>query len=273
MIIIILIIILIIFFLIGNKKKKEQQLKEKLTEVSRTAFAPVIEPKPTVIANLEPPASPCTPEIIKQVFETYYTSYDGQFSHPVRCKIKYKDQEGNISERWIDVCGSEGDGDTLLHCYCWKHKEPRQFRTSRILECVTDEGTFIDKPGIYFKTLFKDSPFNHLERLLKERKELFTILVFLARMDGAFRKAEKDFISNYLLQIDGAMKVEHIIWRLEQLKPSEKDFEEALKTVKSTWKEEECMNFEKVVSRLYGIDKQTSEKDAVFNKIVNSLKN
>ena len=95
----------------------------------------------------------------------------------------------------------------------------------------------------------------------------------MARADGAFRKAEKDFISNYLLKIDETMKIEHIIWRLEQLKPSAKDFEEALKTVKNTWKDEERMNFEKVVSQLYGIDRPSSEKECVYNKIVKNLKN
>ena len=274
MVVIIIIVILIVLFVIGNKKKKqEQQIKEKLAEIAKTAPISIDELKVSETAKIEPPDSPCTAEIVKRVFETYYTSYDGQFAEPVRCKIKYKDQEGNVSERWIDVCGSEGDGDTLLHCYCWNYKEPRQFRTSRILECTTEEGTVIDNPGIYFKSIYKDSPFNHLERLLKDKKEIFSILIFLAKSDGAFRKAEKDFISNYLLQLDEKMKEEHIIWRLEQLKPSVKDFKDALKIVKTNWKESERTNFEKVVSDLYSLDKPSSEKESVYNEILQTLKN
>ena len=274
MIVIVVIIFVVVLFLVRNKKKKqEQELKAKLDEIAKTSPISIDELNIAVTeTKLDPPSIICTPEIVKLVFETYYTSYDGQFSEPIRCKIKYKDFEGNISERWIDVCGSEGEGDTLLHCYCWKSKEPRQFRTSRILECATEDGTVIDNPGIYFKTIFKDSPFNHLEKLLKERKEIFTILVFLARSDGAFRKAEKDFISNYLLQLDEKLKVEHILWRLEQLKPTEKDFKDALKDLKTSWKKEECENFETTVSALYGMDKLSPEKESVYNEIVKTLK-
>lgn len=252
-------------------KKQNNKTTNKNLVKNQQVFTPSKIDIPMEVTAITKPDSPCTPDIMKLVFETYYTTFDGQFRNPVRCKIKYRDEDGKFSERWIDVCGSELTGNTLLHCYCWKVKAPRQFRTSRILECITEEGTVIENPGIYFKMFYKDSAYNHPERLLKDKKSVFEISVFLARSDGAFRKEEKEYIANYLLSFDDKMIVEQIVWRLEHIKPAATDFEKALKNICEELNPDEKEKFKKTLSKLYEIDKKTPEKDDVYKKTIKVL--
>lgn len=129
-------------------------------------------------------------------------------------KIKYKDGNGNITNReiYIKKFGKASFGGFIL-AHCFLRDANRTFRTDRILECIDGEtGEYIKDTSNYLQEIYfnseaykefqeqqkrreeKEIASNYLSEFLNKYDNLLKILVYIVRCDGSYNSREKAII-------------------------------------------------------------------------------
>ncbi len=111
--------------------------------------------------------------------------------------ITYRNQAGHATKRKITlqtVLRSES-GDLLVHAYCHLRDANRTFNASRIEKMMKDDQE-VDVES-YLGALVEQSPERIYERLIETREEELLALMYIAKIDGRFTKAEREIMGTY----------------------------------------------------------------------------
>lgn len=183
----------------------------------------------------------------------------------------YKDAIGNVTRRVIDLQGFMWEENFYIIAYCHLRNAQRQFSLDRIVSLYDASGNKIQNPKDYFLALYKQTPKYKTENALKEKTEQLSLLVFLARADGAMRKNEREIILKYLdsqiqgLDLDAAEK------RVKSLQCDLRAFNQILKNAQQ-WPGAEKQMLLSCVNQIYSLKKTPDPMEkAAFKKIKVSL--
>lgn len=130
--------------------------------------------------------------------EEFKTSYRPR---PVKAqiKIRYKDSNGDISERVVDV--RECDiwaPDGYLNGFCHTRGAIRTFRLDRIESAIDVEtGELIHNLNDYADKKYEESPIAAVDKLFETHSDALRVLFYIAKADGRFTAKEKDIYLDY----------------------------------------------------------------------------
>lgn len=115
-------------------------------------------------------------------------------------RIKYKSQQGELSERNIKV--TKYDGSCYMNAHCETKKTRRTFRVDRIISCVDlDTGEIvIDLPQHLLKK-YENSTEYVLKNTFEKAKDILLVLLYIGKADGQLRQEERLFISKVARKI------------------------------------------------------------------------
>lgn len=183
----------------------------------------------------------------------------------------YKDAIGNVTRRVIDLQGFMWEENFYIIAYCHLRNAQRQFSLDRIVSLYDASGNKIQNPKDYFLALYKQTPKYKTENALKEKTEQLSLLVFLARADGAMRKNEREIILKYLdSQIQG-LDLDAVEKRIKSMQCDLRTFNQILKNAQQ-WPGTEKQMLLSCVNQMYSLKKTPDPiEKAAFEKIKVSL--
>jgi hypothetical protein len=128
-------------------------------------------------------------------------------------EITYRDASGNVSRRRIRTREFDrANANGYLSAFCELRGAPRTFRMDRVLRAVDAEtGEVIASLHEDLRVRYEASPERAVDRALDESDLELSVLMFIARADGAFRKAEKDLVLDFLRSRTGDERVEDAV--------------------------------------------------------------
>ena len=104
--------------------------------------------------------APALPDDKEDFVNNIVNSLDAAYKQKVekinQYKIVYRDFDGKLTERFVDLCGF-GDEGSLLLCFCHLRNEPRHFNVNRIEKLFTADGVQIYDPAEYFIGLYEEN--------------------------------------------------------------------------------------------------------------------
>jgi tellurite resistance protein len=115
-------------------------------------------------------------------------------------EITYRDAKGNQSRRRIrtrefDRANTNG----YLTAHCEMRGAFRTFRMDRVTRAVdADTGEVLPSLHAFLSAKYDASPERAMERTLSDADLELNVLMYIARADGSFRKAEKELILEFL---------------------------------------------------------------------------
>jgi len=110
--------------------------------------------------------------------------------------LHYKDFQGNISNRVVDV--KEYDG-AYLSGYCNLRHSSRTFRVDRIIDISDAEtGELITDMKAYFIEKYKSSPMFELDKIFNDYFDLLRVLLYVVKADGRYTVKEKAIVRDLL---------------------------------------------------------------------------
>jgi len=136
-----------------------------------------------------------TPDWSTEEFKTSYRP------RPVKAqiKIRYKDSNGDISERVVDVreCDTWAP-DGYLNGFCHTRGAIRTFRLDRIESAIDVEtGELIHNLNDYAVKKYEESPVAAVDKLFDTHSDALRVLFYIAKADGRFTAKEKDIYLDY----------------------------------------------------------------------------
>lgn len=134
-------------------------------------------------------------------------AYEGGFldnaADPVavdaRVQIVYRDAAGTTSRRVIRVCDFDrANANGYLNAFCEMRGAHRTFRLDRVQRAVdVSTGEVLASLHQHLLDLYNASPMRSLERFADAHGLQLDVLMYVARADGAFRKAEKEIVLRF----------------------------------------------------------------------------
>jgi hypothetical protein len=135
------------------------------------------------------------------------------FDPPIPVKIKYRNAEGETTNREIDIqyiAKSTYNDDYYIKAFCRLRGEDRTFKVDRIQQTVAD-GEIVDIIQYLVYTYRNTDKYKETVQSIKTRNRINSddilgysakILTYIARIDGIFTRKEKITIAHYLKDID-----------------------------------------------------------------------
>ena len=183
----------------------------------------------------------------------------------------YKDAIGNVTRRVIDLQGFMWEENFYIIAYCHLRNAQRQFSLDRIVSLYDASGNKIQNPKDYFLALYKQTPKYKTENALKEKTEQLSLLVFLARTDGAMRKNEREIILKYLDSQIQCLDLDAVEKRIKSMQCDLRTFNQILKNAQQ-WQGTEKQMLLSCVNQMYSLKKTPDPiEKAAFEKIKVSL--
>lgn len=245
-----------IFIVVGSRKAQKKNLEAQQK-------TPPIQPEPPKEKESDIAQAAYNSVMEKRV--DYAPQTSEQYT------LIYKDAAGNETRRVIDLQGFMWEENFYIVAYCHLRNAQRQFSLDRIVSLYDSGGNEIQNPKEYFLALYKQTPKYKTENALKEKAEQLSLLVFLARADGAMRKNEREIILKYLdsqiqnLDLDAAEK------RVKTLQCDLRAFSQILKNAQQ-WPGAEKQMLLSCVNQMYSLKKTPDPMEkAAFEKIKVSL--
>lgn len=124
--------------------------------------------------------------------------------------IKYRDGDGTVTERDVDIKAFEPQGhECLVLGWCHLRKAKRTFRFDR-MERVIDLGTGEVVPNLQalLNAEWEASPEPVLDALYAQYRDLLRMLLFAAKADGAMRAAEVGVIVRHCVELTGDDRID-----------------------------------------------------------------
>jgi hypothetical protein len=117
-------------------------------------------------------------------------------------KFEYRDANDSVTNRTVEIRGFDaGSPRGLMIGRCLLRKATRTFRQDRVTNCVdVTTGEVVTDLWKHLKEIYERSDTALLDCLESDRATELDVVVFLARADGAVRKAERQLISEYCRQ-------------------------------------------------------------------------
>lgn len=117
-------------------------------------------------------------------------------------KFEYRDANDSVTNRTVEIRGFDaGSPRGLMIGRCQLRGATRTFRQDRLTNCVdVTTGEVITDIWKHLKDLYDRSDAAMLDSLENDKATELDVVVFLARADGAVRKAERQLISEYCRQ-------------------------------------------------------------------------
>ena len=261
----ILLLLIGIFIVVGSRKAQKKNL-----EIQQNPSQLQPEPQKEKESTLQAPVQET--DIAQAAYNSVMekrVDYAPQTSE--QYTLIYKDAIGNVTRRVIDLQGFMWEENFYIIAYCHLRNAQRQFSLDRIVSLYDASGNKIQNPKDYFLALYKQTPKYKTENALKEKTEQLSLLVFLARADGAMRKNEREIILKYLdsqiqgLDLDAAEK------RVKSLQCDLRAFNQILKNAQQ-WPGAEKQMLLSCVNQIYSLKKTPDPMEkAAFKKIKVSL--
>lgn len=133
----------------------------------------------------------------------------GQRSTARRVRIIYRDGDGAVSERVVQLRAFEPTGAAaLVFGRCMLRNAMRTFRFDRMVR-VTDEdtGEIITNLQEDLNAEWEASPEPVLDALYREHNDLLKMVLYAARADGAVRAAELQVIARHCVELTGDERI------------------------------------------------------------------
>lgn len=177
-------------------------LKSPVAQRARSAAAAVAQPKKV------PRVAPVAHASDAEQFDAWEGSfYDApvQRSAKKTVRIVYRDGDGNLSERVVDVKAFEPRGaDGMLIGRCHLRNASRTFRFDRMVRVVDeDTGEIIQDLQAALNAEWEASPEPVMDALFSKHNDLLKMVLFAAKADGAIRAPELQVIAQHCVELTG----------------------------------------------------------------------
>ena len=122
-----------------------------------------------------------------------------------RLQLVYVDGDGNRTQREVTLKSFEPDNPRgLMIGHCSLRNATRTFRYDRISRCTDMEtGEVIGNVREFLNAAYDATPVAATDRVLGKNWDLFRILYYVAKADGAMRAAEVEVIAGLFRKIAG----------------------------------------------------------------------
>jgi hypothetical protein len=165
------------------------------------------------------------------------------FDLPISVEIKYRDRDGEITNRRIDIiyiAASDYSDDYYIKAFCHLRNENRTFNIERIQKTIVN-GNSVDIIQHIVNTYRNTDKYKQTILEIKTRELLNSrdtigyaakILTYIARIDGIFTRKEKVTIANFIKELDGnkhEIEIEDYVEGLAELKPSTTEYKNIVK--------------------------------------------
>lgn len=175
----------------ADLKKAEQQLKN-LYDYEYKTNGESYEILLDAIDQLETAIDDYKYEFQHEEYEEDLEKYKSYPLNEVKIALYYKKADGTKSNRIIDVVNYS---NTYIEGYCYLRNEYRTFRVDRILEIADGEtGEIIKDIKSYFIKKYESSDYYKMDCLFEKYNNILRILLYIAKADGSYLKAEKVII-------------------------------------------------------------------------------
>lgn len=124
-------------------------------------------------------------------------------------RITYRDGAGVATERVVDVRAFEPHGaQGLIVGRCRLRNKTRTFRFDRMTRVVDEEtGEIIPSLQRLLNAEWEASPEPVLDKLFAQHRDVLTLLLYMAKADGAMRAAEVAVIARYCVELTGDERI------------------------------------------------------------------
>lgn len=126
---------------------------------------------------------------------------DGKILRKTDLRISYRDREGNITNRDVDVqryAYRPDRGIGSMIAFCHMRKANRTFLFSGIKQSIDLEtGEVISSIGAYLDSLYQQTPKYAVKNFIDGNKAPLFILFCMAKADGVMRSKERSVIADY----------------------------------------------------------------------------
>lgn len=166
------------------------------------------------------------------------------FNPSIPVEIIYCDEEGNVTNRKIDVIHiKSGYNDAYyIRAFCYLRNEERTFKVERIQKTTVD-GNEVDFIQYIVDTYRNTNKYKETIQHIKTRDLLNStgligtaakILTYISRIDGVFTKKEKTAIAFFLKELDveqSDIEVEDYVTGLADLEVSTTQYKKIVKSI------------------------------------------
>ncbi|WP_440105381.1 WYL domain-containing protein [Acidovorax sp. BL-A-41-H1] len=142
---------------------------------------------------------------VDEAWEGSFYDVVAQRSIEKTVRIVYRDGEGALSERVVDVRAFEPSGsDGLVIGHCHLRNARRTFRFDRMVRVVDeDTGEVISNLQAVLNAEWEASPEPVLDALYAKHRDLLRVLLYAAKADGAMRAPEVRVIARHCAELTG----------------------------------------------------------------------
>jgi len=155
------------------------------------------------------------PDATKTDVKPHLATYDGdtwegtffdvvaQRSTKKTVRMNYRDANGNMTQRVVDIRAYEPQGDNgLVIGRCHMRNATRTFRFDRMQQVVDAEtGEIIANLQQHLNDEWAISPKPVMDELYAAHHDVLKLMLYMAKADGAVRAAEIDVIAKYCIEI------------------------------------------------------------------------
>lgn len=147
--------------------------------------------------------------VLGEAWEGSFYDVVAQRSAKKTVRVVYRDGEGAISERVIDVRAFEPVGAAgLVIGRCHLRNASRTFRFDRMVQVVDDDtGEIIPNLQAALNAEWEASPEPVLDALYAQHRDLLKMLLYAAKLDGAMRAPEVRVIARHCVELTGDDRV------------------------------------------------------------------
>ena len=166
--------------------------------VARAARPSAVPPRQQVVDGAHAPE-------LDEAWEGSFYDVVARRSAKKTVRIVYRDGEGELSERVVDVQAFESSGAAgLVIGHCHMRNARRTFRFDRMVRVVDeDTGEVIPDLQAALNAEWEASPEPVLDALYAKHRDVLRMLLYAAKADGAMRAPEVRVIARHCVELTG----------------------------------------------------------------------